>query len=209
MKPKFWRSASVGLVLALAIAVIPNAMAQCMSKTVVKPASWSSSHPAGARLVQMQAAFHKSDDDDDGPSIVGMWHVKFTALTQGGVPVNFTLDESIVVWHSDGTEIMNSGRPAQDGNFCLGVWARVGKRKYVLNHIPWGGNDAANAPGGIGNPQAGHQLLEAINLSPDGNSYSGNFTTRAYDQNKQPGPVLTGVLTATRITISTSITDLF
>lgn len=208
MKPKFCRWANVIAALALALMVTPNAMAQCMlSKKVVKPASWSDSHLAGARLVQ--AAFHKPDDDDDGPSIVGMWHVKFTALTQDGVPVNFTLDDSIVVWHSDGTEIMNSNRPAQDGNFCLGVWARVGKLKYILNHIPWGGNDASNAPSGIGNPQTGQQLREAINLSRDGNSYSGNFTARAYDQNKQPGPLLTGVLTATRITTGTSITDLF
>ncbi|MGA7927610.1 MAG: hypothetical protein WCA20_16670 [Candidatus Sulfotelmatobacter sp.] len=32
---------------------------------------------------------------------------------------------------------MNSARPAQDGNFCLGVWTRTGKLKYYLNHIPW------------------------------------------------------------------------
>ncbi len=32
-----------------------------------------------------------------------------------------TVDNAFVQWHSDGTEIMNSRRPAQDGNFCLGV----------------------------------------------------------------------------------------
>jgi len=207
MKPKFWKSTPNVVALALALAMIPNAIAQCMSQKALKPASWRSSPLVGARLVH--AAFHKPDDDDDGPSIVGMWHVKFTVQTIDGLPVNRAGDDAIVVWHSDGTEIMNSKRPPQDGSFCLGVWAKVGKLKYVLNHIPWGGNDTSNAPGGIGNPEAGHQILEAINLNPDGNSYSGNFTARAYDQNKQPGPLVTGVLTATRITTTTSITDLF
>jgi hypothetical protein len=207
MKTRLWRSAPVAVALALALLMIPNALAQCLlSKKVVKPANWNSSHLAGQRLVR---AALLSDDDDDSPSIVGMWHAVFTAQTQNGAPVNFVLDDSIVVWHKDGTEIMNSSRPAQDGNFCLGVWAKTGKRKYFLNHIPWAGNDPTNAPGGIGNPQAGAQLLEHVTLSPDGNSYSGTFTLTAYAANKQPVMSFIGVLTATRITTGTSITDLF
>lgn len=205
MKTRLSRLAPVAVALAFALAMMPNAMAQCMlPKKAVKPASWNSSHIAGPRLVR--AALLKQDDDDDEPSIVGMWHVIFTAQTPGG---NFELDNAVVVWHKDGTEVMNSNRPAQDGNFCLGVWAKTGKLKYILNHIPWGGNDPANAPSGIGNPQTGVQLLEAIKLSPDGNSYSGNFTLTAYDANKKVSASFTGVLTATRITTSTSITDLF
>ena len=208
MKTRFLRSGPVAVTLALALVMIPNALSQCLlSKKVVKPASWSSSHLAGQRLVQ--AALLKSDDDDDDPSIVGMWHVVFTAQSSNGAPVNFVLDDAIVVWHKDGTEIMNSSRPAQDGNICLGVWAKTGKSKYHLNHIPWAGNDPANAPYGIGNPQAGVQLIEHVTLSPDGNSYSGMFTLTAYDSNKQPSVTFTGVLTAKRITTNTSITELF
>ncbi len=209
MRTKFWRSAPIAIALALALVMIPNAMAQCLlSKKVVKPASWSSSHLAGQRLVQ--AALHGSDDDEEGgPSIVGMWHVVFKAQTQDGAPVNFVLDDAIVVWHKDGTEIMNSSRPAQDGNFCLGVWAKIGKLKYHLNHIPWAGNDPAYAPSGIGNPQAGAQLIEKVTLNPDGNSYSGSFALTAYGANKQPSVTFTGGLTATRITTNTSITELF
>jgi hypothetical protein len=207
MKTRLWRSVPVAVALAFALAMIPTAMAQCMlSKKVLKPANWSGSHLAGQRLVQ--AAVQKPDDDDDDLSIVGMWHVTFTALTSSGAPINNPFDDAIVVWHKDGTEIMNSSRPAQDGNFCLGVWAKTGKQKYFLNHIPWAGNDPANAPGGIGNPQSGAQLLEHVTLSPRGNSYSGTFTLTAYT-NKQPVATFTGVLTATRITTGTSITDLF
>jgi hypothetical protein len=207
MKSKFSLSAPVMVALALAL-VIPSALAQCgLSTKVAKPANWSSSHIGGVRLVQ--AAFQKSHDDDDGgPTIVGMWHVIFTAQTLNGAPVNMVIDNAIAVWHSDGTEIMNSSRPAQDGNFCLGVWAKTGKLKYYLNHIPWAGNDPTN-PGGIGNPQGGAQLTEQITLAPDGNSYSGTFTLTAYTTNGQPTVTFTGVLTATRITTSTSITSLF
>src|SRR5260370_5193528 len=85
MRPKFWRLAHAMVALALAL-VVPNALAQCMlSRKVVTPASCSTSPLAGQRLVQ--AAVHKSDDDDDDPSIVGMWHVVFTAQTLNGTPV--------------------------------------------------------------------------------------------------------------------------
>jgi hypothetical protein len=138
-----------------------------------------------------------------------MWHVIFTAQTLNGAAVNMVIDNAIAVWHSDGTEIMNSSRPAQDGNFCLGVWAKTGRSSYYLNHIPWAGNDPANAPGGIGNPQAGAQLTEQVTLGPNGNSYSGRFSLTAYDANGHPSVSFTGVLTATRITTNTSITSLF
>jgi hypothetical protein len=60
--------------------------------------------------------------DEPGASIVGMWHVTFTAKGNSeGPPDNTPIDNAVVVWHSDRTEIMNSGRPAQDGDFCLGV----------------------------------------------------------------------------------------
>jgi hypothetical protein len=195
--------------LALASMMIPNALAQCsLPRKVVKPANWSSSNIARARVVR--ASLQTSDDDDDGgPSIVGMWHAVLTAQTMNGAPVNMVIDNAIVVWHKDGTEIMNSSRPAQDGNFCLGVWAKTGKLKYYLNHIPWAGNDPTNAPSGIGNPQAGAQLIEQVTLNPDGNSYSGTFTLTAYASNGQPTVTFTGVLTATRITTSTAITSLF
>lgn len=208
MKTKLWKSAPVAVALALALVTIPNAPAQCMlSKKVVKPATWSSSHVAGQRLVR--AALLKSDDDDGDSSIVGMWHVIFTAQTLNGASTNTVIDDAIAVWHKDGTEIMNSSRPAQDGNFCLGVWAKTGRSKYHLNHIPWAGNDPTNAPYGIGNPQAGVQLIEHVTLAQDGKNYSGTFTLTAYGSNKQPSVTFTGVLAAKRITTNTSITELF
>jgi hypothetical protein len=141
--------------------------------------------------------------------IVGMWHVTFTAQgNQSGPPDGTPIDNSIVVWHSDGTEIMNSSRPAQDGNFCLGIWAKTGKFTYKLNHIPWAGNDPANAPSGIGNPQGGAQFVEEITLSLDGNHYTGTFTLDAYDPAGNPTAHIVGVINATRVSINTKVKNL-
>ncbi|HTW62466.1 MAG TPA: hypothetical protein VMD55_11705 [Terracidiphilus sp.] len=175
----------------------PIALAQCGSPAkAVKPTAW---HPqmGSARLVLAVDGDHP--DGGGTASIVGMWHVVFTGQTMNGGAYTLPepLDNSVVVWHSDGTEIMNSSRPAQDGNFCMGVWQQTGKWQYFLNHIPWQGNDPS------GNPQGGAQLLEQVTLSPDGNHYSGRFTFQAYDLSGSPTLEVTGVLTATRITTST------
>ncbi len=64
--------------------------------------------------------------NDDNDAIVGLWHVTFTAEGNNPGPPNRTpIDNALVTWHSDGTEIMNSGRPSQDGQFCMGVWKRI------------------------------------------------------------------------------------
>jgi hypothetical protein len=134
--------------------------------------------------------------------------VIFTAQTMNDAPFSGVIDNALVVVHSDGTEIMNSARPAQDGSFCLGVWTRTGRFGYFINHLPWQGNDTENAPSGIGNPTGGSQITEKIQLSPNGNSYSGTFKLDGYDTSGHLTVSFTGVLTAKRITPSTSFSDL-
>ena len=196
--------------LVLAMAMVPSALAQCgLNKSYVKPASW---HPQPGSARFMHAALF-DDDDRDGPSVVGMWHVIFTAHTMNGNPIPSNaypmIDNAFVVFHSDKTEIMESARPPQDGNFCLGVWERTGDRSYYVNHLPWLGNDTANAPSGIGNPTAGAQITERVTLGEDGNKYSGSFTLVAYNLDGTKAVTFTGVLAATRITTSTSLPSLF
>ncbi|MGA8594422.1 MAG: hypothetical protein WB676_06725, partial [Bryobacteraceae bacterium] len=117
-------------------------------------------------------------------------------------------DNSLVLWHSDHTEIMASSRPAQDGDICLGVWERVGRSKYKLNHLPWlGGNDTTN-PGGIGNPTGPTRLFEEVTLSPDGRHYRGRFTLDAFDTAGNVTAHIIGVVTATRVTVNTTVQDL-
>jgi hypothetical protein len=131
------------------LVVTPGALAQCdFSAKTIKPMSWTLPF-AVANPTLVQAGFDDRDDHD--ASIVGMWHVVFTATTSNGDPIpapGVLFDNSVVVRHSDGTEIMNSSRPAQDGNFCLGVWAQTGRFRFDLNHIPWQGNDPTGNPPG-------------------------------------------------------------
>src|SRR4051812_28024053 len=193
--------------LVVVSSMMPSAVAQCgLPTNLVKPVSW---HSQLGNPQLMRAALRSEDRDDDAAPIVGMWHVVFTAQTlQGSAIPDTVIDSAVVVWHSDGTEIMNSARPAQDGNFCLGVWEQTGRRSYFLNHIPWQGNDPSGGASGIGNPQSGAQLLEQITLSVNGNHYSGAFTLTAYDSSGKQVVSFTGTLSATRITTSTKFTDL-
>jgi hypothetical protein len=197
------------ITLALGIVLIgtiltASASAECGDTKLKTPASlkqqsWQDqSQPASLLLVQ-------STSDP----IVGMWHVSFTAKgNPNGPPDGTPIDSAVVVWHGDGTEIMNSGRPAQDGNFCMGVWAKTGTSRYKLNHFALG-NDTANAPGGIGNPAGPTQIAETIYLGADANSYHGRFVLDAYDPSGNNTAHIIGVITATRITVSTPVTIFF
>lgn len=200
--------------LVLALGTISGARAQCgLSTKLVKPSSWQPQMGGGAHLLKAALGGFNDDDDRDAPSIVGMWHVLFVAHAVNGqdIPSNAypTIDNALVVWHSDGTEIMNSFRPPQDGNFCLGVWKQTGRRQYFLNHLPWFANSFPNdTNNGIGDPTGPTQITEQVTLSPDGNSYSGMFTLRSYGTDGTPGVWFTGVVTATRITTNTTVGDL-
>jgi hypothetical protein len=131
--------------LVLAVVIVPCAAAQCgLSMKAIKPSVWQPGYGESHQMMLL------ADWHEDHEPIVGMWHVIFTAQTMNNSPIPATvIDNSVVVWHRDGTEIMNSSRPAQDGNFCLGVWTRTGQLTYYLNHVPWAGNDLENAPSQI------------------------------------------------------------
>jgi|SRR5271157_165056 len=192
--------AGLGLVLMGAF-LTAMAAAQCASPTAkLHKQAWRVGDPTALLI---QAA-------DTVEPIVGMWHVTFTAEgNSGGPPDGTPIDNSLVVWHSDHTEIMASSRPAQDGDFCLGVWERTGKSKYKLNHLAWlGGNDTTNAPSGIGNPTGPTRLVEEVTLSPDGKHYCGTFTLDAFDTAGNLTAHIVGVITATRVTVTTTVQDL-
>ena len=201
------------LTMAVAICLLgtilaPKASADCGS--TARPKAGAAVHPQswqGNELFQQGSLLRVSDQNDD--SIVGMWKVTFTAEGNTGsmAPPNGTvIDSAFVVWHSDGTEIMNSGRPAQDGNFCMGVWKRTGTSSYKLNHFATG-NDTTNAPTGIGNPTGPTHLRENVVVSRDGNCYTGSFTLDAYDTSGTNVAHIIGKISATRITVNTSVSS--
>jgi hypothetical protein len=125
--------------LVLALMVVPNSTAQCGSLRQPLPThtSW---HPQYGNAHLMKAAFtrERPDGDEDTQAIVGLWHVTFTAEgNAAGPPDGTPIDNAIVAWHSDKTEIMNSGRPPQDGNFCMGVWEVTGRGRHNSITSPW------------------------------------------------------------------------
>jgi hypothetical protein len=191
--------------LVFAWAMIPSALAQCgMPTKLAKPAAW---HPqmGGAHILQTAGR-----EEEDGPAIVGMWHVTFTAKTSNGKDIPDTvIDNALAVWHSDKTEIMNSVRPPQDGNFCLGVWEQTGRSTYYLSHFPWFANQFPNdTNNGIGEPQGPTHITETITLASDCNHFAGTFTLDAYDTTGRITQSFTGVVTATRVTTSTTVPEL-
>jgi hypothetical protein len=200
--------------MVLGTVFVSNASAQCGFSTVSHgaPASWRQldSSPGKPHLVPASypLGFAKVSDAEEEP-IVGMWHVTFTARgNSAGPPDNTPIDNALVVWHSDNTEIMNSGRPPQDGDFCMGVWEKVGRSSYKLNHFAWGGYDTTNAPSGIGNPSGPTHFTEEVIVSADGRHYTGTFTLDAYDTSGNMTTHIIGVIAGTRITVDTTVGDL-
>lgn len=162
--------------------------------------------------------------------IAGLYQVTLTAEGNGptGMPDGALIDHGYVAWHADGTEIMNSGRPAGDANFCLGTWARIGPRTYQLNHfmLSWAQFAGTNPDGPplppspplpstelyyVNNEFVGPaNIQETITLSPDGNSYTGTFVLTQYDTSYNivlPGGIpIKGTVSGTRETVDSPVT---
>jgi hypothetical protein len=106
----------------------------------------------------------RDDDDEHSDGIVGLWEFQID-----GFPPDFGTQ----AWHSDGTELMFSGgRNPASGNVCQGVWRKIGRRTYSLNHIAMGWD-----PGSFGLRVHIHAV---VTLDRSGNSYSGTLTANAY-----------------------------
>jgi hypothetical protein len=146
---------------ALALAA-PAAWAGCADGAAVAPASWHKGE-ADARLIRVNLG---------EKGIVGLWSFSFVA------PNGTQVDWGYTEWHSDGTEITNSGghSPAS-GNFCLGVWRQTGPNTYHLKHYPLAYDPAT---GLLANKIV---LTEDVTVDSSGDNFSGAFTTDVYDAN--------------------------
>ncbi|HEY2178323.1 MAG TPA: hypothetical protein VGH15_07050 [Caulobacteraceae bacterium] len=135
----------------------PAAWAGCGAPVAKQPASWTGQRPG-----MTPAAFTPR-------TIVGMWSVQF--LAGGTKPFDFGFE----VWHSDGTEILNSGgRAPSTENFCMGVWAQTSQFGYTLNH--WA---LSYTPDGTLNAKV--NIRQTVAVDSTGNSFTGPFTVDVYD----------------------------
>jgi hypothetical protein len=137
-------------------------------------------------------------------SIVGMWSFRFISKGNSAgtppIPDGAPLDFGYTQWHSDGTELLNSGgRAPATENFCMGVWVRTGRYTYQLNHFAL----SYDATTGLLNGRA--NIVETVTLSLGGTIYSGTFAITNFDTNgNKVGTTLTGQVTADRITVDTT-----
>jgi len=151
---------------------------------------------------------YNSEEDAAGlPAITGLWHFTFTAKGNDppGPPDGAPVDSGFVTWHSDGTELMNSGRAPTTGDFCMGVWKPIGRSTYKLNHFAlawaWDPITPTTAPGTGGADFVGPaNIREVVTLDRTGDHYAGTFTLVQYAQDGTTVlATVTGTVTATRI----------
>ncbi|HMD07669.1 MAG TPA: hypothetical protein VKH63_09045 [Candidatus Acidoferrum sp.] len=150
---------------------------------------------------------HADGEWNEHATIVGLWHVNFTAnydenFPPGGPfpPTPFPFVESFKTWHADGTEFENAFLPPTGGNICYGVWKDLGKGTVKLHHIGL----MFNSDGSL---SAIFTDDETDTVSSDGKTYKGMFDFKlwppSYDAVGVGKPIaeVKGTVAATRITV--------
>jgi hypothetical protein len=124
------------------------------------------------------------DGFNNSGSIVGLWHVLYTAKTNdgfapGGVLLKppFLFLESFKTWHADGTEFENAFLPPTDGNICFGVWDDQGHGKVHLHHVGLMFQPGGAPPTFVTNI---FTVDEDDVVAPDGKTYSGTFDFKLF-----------------------------
>ena len=111
-----------------------------------------------------------AEREDSVDRIVGFWKVTIVSEGSPGIPDGTVIDAGFAQWHSDGTEILNSSRPAASSNFCLGIWKKTGMFHYTLNHFGLSSDPSTDK---LLDPA---QIREEIELDHSGDTYFGTFT---------------------------------
>jgi hypothetical protein len=194
--------------LAFGLLGVSNCAATCIG-TGRGTASHSSLHFQPGQIRLLPAGFFKDDDwDHHDDAIVGFWRQELVSKGTEGVPDGTVLENGLSQAHSDHTEILNSSRPPISGNFCLGVWEKVGERTYNVNHflLAWDSTGTTF----IGPTE----LREEVTVDPDGDHYSGTFTLENYSEDSTRKltlilPIVNGVTSGTRIKVDTSTESIF
>jgi hypothetical protein len=159
-----FKATLIGLGALGALATAPAAWAGC-GQPSIQPATYQ----VGAGDAQLIRASSVTPANLGAIGIVGLWSFNFVPTAGPG-------DWGYQQWHSDGTEIMNSGghSPAS-GNFCLGTWRQSGPNSYHLKHFPLAYNPATGAL------MFKIVVTEDVTIDATGNNFSGHQTLQFYD----------------------------
>ncbi len=137
--------------------------------------------------------------DKSNEQIVGMWEFR---LDGPPLPPGLS-DFGLQQFHADGTEMMISLGIPPNGGVCQGVWRKIGKSTYTLNHIAGTYVDPDPMVGGVR-----LHFHAVITVGPGGDTYSGQYTVSAYYVTRDnpfdesvpiPQASGTGTMTATRV----------
>ncbi len=184
MKSKF-QFATYAFPALLAAGLAPTASAGCGDISQLKaPFTFVHLSPATQAIPLRADAAAKAAAGDSAlvntANIVGLWRIQF--ISQGNASHNPPIPDGVMIdfgytqWHSDGTEIENSGgRAPSTENFCLGVWVRSGYFTYELNHFALSYDPAS------GDLTGKADIREQVTLDPSGNEFTGTFTIDTYD----------------------------
>ncbi len=141
--------------------------------------------PRGGQATQIKLPPLKYATMPSGDSIVGTWT---TALSVNDQIILNTL----IQWHSDGTEADNADLPPTLGNTCEGSWVSTGHRTVHRYHLGWT-FDANSNPSGM------FVLTEDNKLAKDGNTYNGTFDQKFYDADGNLVNEINGTVAAKRV----------
>ena len=178
--------------IALATAAAPAAYAGCGSFAQLQPSG--TIKPAAFVL---HSGLFADFDRDDTPSVVGLWRVKF--ISEGNTALNIpdgaVIDQGYSTWHSDGSEILNSGRDPLTSSFCMGAWKQTGRNSFKLNHyaLNWSGS----TPNALIGPT---NIREDITVGSGKDTFEGTFSIENFNQSGVSLVRLTGRVTGLRLT---------
>lgn len=194
--------------LVLALSFVPNANAQCGGYTKLLPTR-TNFHPQLGQARLIRAAYLPGEDEESSASVsmVGLWHIKFIAEGNDGIPNGTEVDAGYSEWHSDGTELtLSGGRAPNTGDVCLGVWEKVGSKEYKLNHFGIAWDPTAGAAGEIVGPA---RIQATLTLGSSGNTFSGPFVITQFNETGTILAQIKGTLNGTRMDINTTAQPVF
>lgn len=179
------KNAAFSMLAALCFISVPNfARAACGIYGV----------PGSKASIKLPVVAHAELDfsQDSDKSIVGLWHVIYTAADQS------TFNDTFDTWHRDGTEFESAFLAPAGGDVCVGVWRHTRSGAVKLHHVGWLFNPSTPTA----NATNYFTLDEENTVAEDGKSYTGTFTFKIWNLDGTPTPVVvTGTIAATRITV--------
>jgi hypothetical protein len=196
-------------VIALGTVLAPVARAGCGFNPGIQP---KGSLKPMAFVLGSGLGYQDSTSTAENP-IVGLWRIK--VLSQGnqaaGIPNYTVLDQGFSAWHSDGTEILNSGRDPVTTNFCLGTWKQIGASSYKLAHytMSWSGLTTDAKGNIVVNPKTKEPLntyigpgyiQEIVTIGAGKTTFQGTFSVEQFDQTGKSLYLLNGDIFGTKIT---------